>query len=817
MSKLNRIKDDEVPSTDVEVNEQSFVDLQSVISVDETLQPPPKSQNVTSQESISEEEATPSQNPLNVVIPTASGGSLAARGGSTDDLATASDSAERLKDVDSAMTFGDPGVETDANTNIASVSGESDGDHIASAHLVTPVPAASMEAITYVKSTEDNEADATATAKFELQPSKHVVTASVTIGQQIERVAEQLVSKVSVPLEFLTFSHEGTTLQKDITFQQLNVKPNSIITLHVTSLDPAKHPIKIPSKESSTPDVITVRVPKDRDNTAFKEVVVTVEKSAKKKPFIGGYKHKVTGKQYHNASAQTNPKPPRIPKTTLFDRDCQTVFERKKETQTTNTTSTQMTVPGCEMSVFEDKVIEAKPYFDSRHFRKRRLEAVVVIQRYWRRWLAWQYCDRLRKARDERLEWERCEEIRKRKEKEARIKKEFERRMKPKTKEDFDLVYAALEKWRVEEVSNIEAEMLDEPTRKAALCALLEQETQLIASIGKHKNEADKVNRAESIQKLLDKAAAPKRWKAYDGRYTEMDTKYTIRAKELRDIYKSITMKYLTQDERLDVLLTLKHTVKEHDCKLTREIIELIDREADLIMRGVSDTNLEGLRQRIATQFLEYCKNPMFNPEIARYTKVPQDPTTLETYFCTATNSYLPSTEFTIDTKSRNQGQSRKAIELDNIGRTRRDYSVYRTMLRSIRSKETTMLDNAKTAFLIQEKDLQYLVDNIWKKMSIFSSWDDVSDLEFARWNKYEQWSPWNCILVTKDEAIAHLRVDHLAESYGTVFMNKIRDKHTVARIYFSKLPGMSEQLRKKSKKMPGPQELCGKSVLQSR
>ena len=43
---------------------------------------------------------------------------------------------------------------------------------------------------------------------------------------------------------------------------------------------------------------------------------------------------------------------------------------------------------------------------------------------------------------------------------------------------------------------------------------------------------------------------------------TEMDTPYTLRAKELRDIYNSINMKYLTQDERLDVLLTLKHTVK---------------------------------------------------------------------------------------------------------------------------------------------------------------------------------------------------------------------------------------------------------------
>jgi hypothetical protein len=57
-------------------------------------------------------------------------------------------------------------------------------------------------------------------------------------------------------------------------------------------------------------------------------------------------------------------------------------------------------------------------------------------------------------------------------------------------------------------------------------------------------------------------AAAPKKWKGPDGKHTEMDTPYTIRAQELKDIYNSINMKYLTQDERLDVLLTLKHTVK---------------------------------------------------------------------------------------------------------------------------------------------------------------------------------------------------------------------------------------------------------------
>ena len=61
---------------------------------------------------------------------------------------------------------------------------------------------------------------------------------------------------------------------------------------------------------------------------------------------------------------------------------------------------------------------------------------------------------------------------------------------------------------------------------------------------------------------IILQAAAPKKWKGFDGKHTEMDTPFTIRAKELRDIYNSINMKYLTQDERLDVLLTLKHTVK---------------------------------------------------------------------------------------------------------------------------------------------------------------------------------------------------------------------------------------------------------------
>lgn len=61
---------------------------------------------------------------------------------------------------------------------------------------------------------------------------------------------------------------------------------------------------------------------------------------------------------------------------------------------------------------------------------------------------------------------------------------------------------------------------------------------------------------------------------------------------------------------------------QEHECKLTQEIVALIDREVDLMSREVKECNLEGLRKRICTLFLQYIKIPEFNPEVAGLLKV---------------------------------------------------------------------------------------------------------------------------------------------------------------------------------------------------
>jgi hypothetical protein len=49
----------------------------------------------------------------------------------------------------------------------------------------------------------------------------------------------------------------------------------------------------------------------------------------------------------------------------------------------------------------------------------------------------------------------------------------------------------------------------DGAERKAALCMLLDQETQLISAIGRHKIEADGENKDKRIQSFLSKVFIP--------------------------------------------------------------------------------------------------------------------------------------------------------------------------------------------------------------------------------------------------------------------------------------------------------------------
>ena len=67
--------------------------------------------------------------------------------------------------------------------------------------------------------------------------------------------------------------------------------------------------------------------------------------------------------------------------------------------------------------------------------------------------------------------------------------------------------------------------------------------------------------------------------------------------KEMIIIFSTLKMDSLAANERIDALLSLKKAAASvPECKLTKEIIQLCEREAELLMRGINPTLLNGLR-----------------------------------------------------------------------------------------------------------------------------------------------------------------------------------------------------------------------------
>ncbi|XP_031135596.1 IQ and ubiquitin-like domain-containing protein [Sander lucioperca] len=640
----------------------------------------------------------------------------------------------------------------------------------------------------------ENVGNSTATVKVVLVPEGHVMTAAFAIGLSIQELKVHLAAELRVPAEVLQISLDGRVVEEQQSLMELGVQPHGSIRMEMSSTDPTTHPLRPlrPPEHDNMPDVITVRVQTDED--VFQEVVVEIERPPQQKAYLGGYRHRLTGVQYHHAAVQTLPKRRPDRGVEVFSRNTQTVKLKSQAQQCPVNASSQMTGIGCYVSCMNDKLVSPSGYITADKHHNTRLNAVIFLQSFARRWLAQQEVNRLRRDRDQRLAWLELQETRRREEKEEQLRDRRQRWMSPQRREDFNLLYHALEKWRCEEEEQINSSLRG-AERKAALCSLLEQETQLIAAIGRHRIAVQDNNYDKTVRNFLDKSAAPHQWRAADGRLIEMDSPHTIRARELRDLYNSLST--VSQEQRLHVLMTLKHTVKEHKCQLTRDMVDLIDREVDLMTRGVKAASLEGLRKRISTLFLQYIKTPAFNPEVAKLLKVPQNPSQLKNnmFLCRGCHRYLHSADFKPSASAERHSRCRDCTRLDNIARSRDDFSCYKNILRRLRADEQRLNQEAKIPFLLQVEDLRYLVDVVWASRSALHASRDLYNLVFVRWERRKDWSPWNCILLSKEETSAHLEVEDVHKAYDATFIRRIEHKHTLARRHFSQMAVMAEYL----------------------
>lgn len=82
----------------------------------------------------------------------------------------------------------------------------------------------------------------------------------------------------------------------------------------------------------------------------------------------------------------------------------------------------------------------------------------------------------------------------------------------------------------------------------------------------------------------------------------------------MEQLYHALAKPVGTNDERVGVLGYVKWTVQVFNCPLTREILDLVEREADLMNRGRPARTLSGLRQRILNLFLQVASDTYIPP-----------------------------------------------------------------------------------------------------------------------------------------------------------------------------------------------------------
>eukprot|EP01135_Chromosphaera_perkinsii_P002035 Nk52_evm82s215 gene=Nk52_evmTU82s215 len=576
------------------------------------------------------------------------------------------------------------------------------------------------------------------------------------------------------------------------------------------------------SKPKSLPSSLEVKIyagDRGDESTYEKTVTVQIVIETAEKQFLGGYKDKRNGKELHNASTNTMYKrSSHYSDVQKFCRDAQTVFEASVHQQTKCDNSTQMTSSSVYVSTSDDYEMEPGPYFTSQDWLCQRTAMAIKIQSFVRGCFGRRRARYFRQRKDDidkmAREWKEMRRLRA----EDMEVKAHNRRIAPRTKEDFEVLYAELEEWRARELEEISNPHLDEDEKKAKLMNILAQETKCISALDRLKVEANEDNRQRAIIKLMEAMSASKKWPAYNGTICEVETPVTLRAKELMCLYQSLVSNHNIIDERLDVLLQVKYTVKEFKCDLTTEIVSLIDREADMLLRGLCKNKLGGLRRRVANLFWRFIETPEFNPASTVHQPVPptnekdlEEFTAIhgkyKVYYCRSCCQYLPSTSFRIEMVMKKFTRCKNCQYEANLGGKREANKLYVELLKKIRIVEERNGEN-ELLYLIQEGDMQHLVEKIWGGQSALSGWNQIQDLMVVRWNKSVPLSPWNCIVLTEFEAEGHIKSSVKETFYSTELIERVEQKHFQAKQFFKQLAEIEAKYRSKplkTKQLFGP------------
>lgn len=351
-------------------------------------------------------------------------------------------------------------------------------------------------------------------------------------------------------------------------------------------------------------------------------IPVTIEKADMRKPYLGGYRHRKTSKTYHHAACQSKVLGclPRYPDPdTRRHRDSQTVVAISRGSQSLREYGTQMARLDVLIDETEDRHVRVRRYFTAAQLIELKRQKCAIIQRIWRGYHARKRSWGIRQKLYDAQVRKEAEDAGGEKFRTQNRAKEIERRTNPRTEKDFELLYNELENWRVKELAVIKRTGGSKDLRSS----ILDQQTRALATIDRLRATAAAAGREKKITQVMALMGQPKKWDDAYGGTREVHTQFTVRARELSELYAGLSAEIGDVNERLEVLTNVKWTCEEFRCVLTRDIVELCNREADLLNRGRLPQSMAGLRKRLTGLFRQFVDTPDFNPEADRFLKVP--------------------------------------------------------------------------------------------------------------------------------------------------------------------------------------------------
>lgn len=297
-------------------------------------------------------------------------------------------------------------------------------------------------------------------------------------------------------------------------------------------------------------------------------------------------------------------------------------------------------------------------------------------------------------------------------------------------------------------------------------------------------------------QKFLEEISNPVAWFNKDGKLITMDTIEIQKARKLKELYNSFLREDMEVKERMELLVDMKFALQEFRHPLAEEVITLLDRECDLLVRRCNNYQIEFLRRRIAASVFQLLKTSELNSGVTKCKDI-RDYQKMENsrlHFCEMCHQVKTHTEFPLNARMNTFLVCTSCSWKDVTERLWTDMTPYKFILRAVQRDERRRKCWGSIAFVLQEKDIYFIVEKLWHSHSAISECNDMTELRLCRWLVNEDWSPWNCFLVTVQEMKAHLKLERPEEVYDEELVQKIANKHKLAKANFVQLTSVNKR-----------------------